>query len=214
MGTPLRSSSASMANISNTPEPGPSRLKPAKVEPSRVEFRRLVDGCDTSDFSCGYTIIDNFFSRRALLEHTALFSRAVTAHIDGDDKPIAFYAMAVGLEGQSEFSDDASFFSTFQDKLLQRYLPTLQLMWVAVDTTLQRRGIGTLLMGRALDDFFHVSDKTGISALTLKPINAAAAAFYKELGFAPYGIGELPRMFLPADSVITARLAETGIRKG
>ena len=55
-------------------------------------------------------------------------------------------------------------------------------------------------MGRAIDDFYHVTDRTGIAALTLKPISDEAKIFYKKLGFEHYDDGR--RMFLSANSVI------------
>jgi hypothetical protein len=64
-------------------------------------------------------------------------------------------------------------------------------------------------MGRAIDDFYEVSDRTGIAALTLKPISKAASSFYGSLGFSSYGDGELQPMFLPAETVIEAREAST-----
>jgi hypothetical protein len=60
-------------------------------------------------------------------------------------------------------------------------------------------------MGRAFDDFREVADRTGVAALTLKPINEAAARFYESLGFIRYGQESPKRMFLSADTFIYSK---------
>jgi len=61
-------------------------------------------------------------------------------------------------------------------------------------------------MGYAVNDFFHVVDRTGIAALTLQPISVRARNFYSGLGFEVADETDRPLMFLPAETVLELRL--------
>ncbi|WP_456710531.1 GNAT family N-acetyltransferase [Bradyrhizobium sp. USDA 4452] len=141
-----------------------------------------------------------------------MLSRTVTAHLDGGDDPVGFYAMTIGPEPADQFvaEEEQSWLSTMKARFLRSQLTTVQLLWVGVETRLHRLGIGTLLMGHALDDFYQVIERTGVAALTLHPISTNAATFYSSIGFQPYGTGNPKRMLLSADAVIeTQKKAST-----
>ncbi|WP_143029882.1 GNAT family N-acetyltransferase [Bradyrhizobium brasilense] len=193
-----------MANILDTSGTKPPRKK---IEPARIEFRRLAESCQRGAFSCGYVHIDDFLNNRSLDDHEALFSRTVTAHLDGQAEPVGFYAMTIGAEPADQFvqEEEQSWFASLKTRLLRSQLTTVQLIWVGVETKFHRKGIGTLLMGHALDDFYQVVERTGVSALTLHPISTNAAIFYSSIGFQPYGTGSTKRMLLPADAVMETR---------
>lgn len=178
-----------------------------KIDSSRLEFRRLSASCKREAFICGFEKIEKYFHVRAVIEHNSLDARVVTAHLDGSANPVGFFAMSITTEPEDLFEGSKPLFPSLIGKFHQRSLLVVHLKWVAVVKELHRRGVGRLLMGRAIDDFYQVSDRTGITALTLKPIDAAAAAFYTSLGFSSFGDGELPPMFLPAETVIQAREA-------
>jgi GNAT superfamily N-acetyltransferase len=184
------------------------RVRPPKVDPARLEFRRLCAECARDKFDCGEIELDSYFKVRALIEQEALYSRTITVHLDGDyATPVGLYCMTIWSEPEDWFTGVSPWFST---KVRRRSLLTVHLRWVAVIRDCQRYGIGALLMGRAIDDFYHVTNRTGIAALTLKPISNAAESFYRKLGFEPYDNGQ--RMFLSAETVIP--LKENGYAYG
>jgi GNAT superfamily N-acetyltransferase len=190
-----------MGNTSNTSGQRPDRKK---IDPARIEFRRLSATCRRGAFSCGYVHIDNFINTQAMDNHQSLFARTITAHLDGNDTPIGFYAMTAGPEPADLFVEEQSLFERIKSQFFSKdQLTTVQLLWVGVESSLHRQGIGTLLMGHALDAFYQVVDCTGIAALTLSPISANAATFYASMGFKPYASGK--RMFLSAEAVIAVR---------
>ncbi|MBR0852553.1 hypothetical protein JQ543_32820 [Bradyrhizobium diazoefficiens] len=133
-------------------------------------------------------------------------ARTVTAHLDGAQEPIGFYAMTIGTEPADQFlKEEDSLFERVKSRFFGGQLTTVQLIWVGVDTALHRRGIGSLLMGHALDDFYQVVDRTGIAAMTLEPISQNAATFYSTIGFVPYGSRNPKRMILSAEAVMAVR---------
>ena len=190
-----------MANISNTNKT--KRLR-EKIDPIRIDFRRLSASCPRGPFSCGYVHIDDFFNNKALEEHDSLFARTVTAHLDGADSPVGFYSMAIGSEPADQFTEQQSLIDRIKYQFFRsQQLTTVQLIWVAVASSSHRMGIGTLLMGHALDDFYQIVDRTGVAALTLQPISTNARMFYDSIGFKPYASGK--RMLLSAEAVIATR---------
>jgi hypothetical protein len=191
-----------MANTSNTNETG--RQSREKIDPTRIEFKRLSAQCPRGAFSCGYEHIDAFFRDNALNDHNDLYARTVTAHLDGVSEPVGFYAMTIGPEPADQFAEEKSLFERIRAQFYRsQQLTTVQLLWVGVINSLHRKGVGTFLMGHALDDFYQIVDRTGVAALTLEPISANAGMFYDSIGFRPYGSGK--RMLLSAEAVIAVR---------
>jgi GNAT superfamily N-acetyltransferase len=138
---------------------------------------------------CGVVEIEGYFRQRAWIDQEGLHSRVITAHLDGNYiEPVGFYSMTIQSEPEDWFTGSSPWFST---RFSKKSLLTVHLRWVAVASACQRCGIGTLLMARAIDDFYHVTDRTGIAALTLNPIDKSAAQFYDTLGFEPMG-AEIP----------------------
>lgn len=193
-----------MANISDTSETKSGRLPREKIDPKRIEFRRLSANCPRGVFSCGYAHIDHFFQNDSLGDHYDLVARTVTAHLDGNEMPVGFYAMTIASEPEDQFVEEQNLVARIRAQFSRsRQLTTVQLIWVAVESSLHRQGIGTLLMGHALDDFYEIVDRTGVAALTLQPISENAARFYTLMGFKPYGTGK--RMLLSAEAVLAVR---------
>lgn len=117
--------------------------------------------------------------------------------------------MCVCTEAEDIYSTHPTWASKFKPRFLQHKLLVVHLNWVAVATKYQSQGVGTLLMGRAVDDFYHVTNRTGIAALTLQPISVRAREFYKSLGFEAAEDAERPHMFLPAETVLDLHKSAT-----
>ena len=66
-------------------------------------------------------------------------------------------------------------------------------------------GIGTEMMGHAIDNFFEVVERTGAYGLILQSLDTKTKDFYYKLGFADYGDEASRRMILPALGVIEYR---------
>ncbi|WP_316196275.1 MULTISPECIES: GNAT family N-acetyltransferase [unclassified Bradyrhizobium] len=197
-----------MANTFDTS--GTRSRSRGKIDPHRIEFRRLSSDCPRGVFSCGYIHIDHFFQNNSLDNHNDLFARTVTAHLDGGEAPVGFYTMTIGSEPDDQFAEEQTLLDRIRAQFSRtKQLTTVQLIWVGVRSSLHRRGIGTLLMGHALDDFYEIVDRTGVAALTLEPISTNAAQFYNSMGFKSYGSGK--RMLLSAEAVLAVRKQASNI---
>jgi hypothetical protein len=196
-----------MENILNTKNQNRKRNR-EKIDPDRIVCRRLSAECPRDAFSCGYEHIDRFLRDSALENHDELRARTVTAHLDDEVHPVGFYAMTIGTEPGDEFADQPeqqSFLSRIKARIYRDQITTVQLLWVGVETSIQRCGVGTFLMAKAIDDFYEIVDRAGVAALTLCPIGQGAAKFYGTLGFEYYGSGNPKRMLLAAEAVIETR---------
>jgi GNAT superfamily N-acetyltransferase len=187
---------------------GSERPQRQKIDQNRLEFRPFSEPPEEGLFSCGYTVIDNWFENSSLREHSGLFCRIKNVYLDGGEIPAGFYAMCLATEPEYDFTD-GSFFDRLNQYFSNREIIVCHLKWVAVDSRYQRQGIGTLLMGHAIDDFYEVIKRTGVAALTLRAINENARKFYSTLGFADFGDQALHKMLLPAQSVVELRLLGT-----
>ncbi len=119
-------------------------------------------------------------------------------HLRGNQAPLAFYSLRVVTE-QDEWLQ-----KSHRVKLWSRagHFPALQLEWLAVHRPMQKRRIGTIIMGRVLDQFISAIETYGIPALTCTAINRDIGSFYRALGFVEYGPPDqtMPKMMLAAQS--------------
>lgn len=182
-----------------------------KIDPSRITFRRLCESIDRGAFYCGEVLIENWFGAFAFRDHSSLYSRVITAHLDNNSDPVGFFAMTLNTESESEISGHWS----VKDYIFSgSSMIVVHLKYVAVREGLHRQGIGTLLMGRALDDFAMIADRAGAYAITLVYLSDDTRKFYESLGFEYYGRRKKARkMLLPAQSVLEAMMQEEASSK-
>lgn len=139
--------------------------KSIKSNPPELEFRRLSTECRLGAFCCGENDIDNWFRNKALNEHQKLRARVVTAHLINNVNPCGFYALSINIESEKNFIGKEK--SLFSWASRNGYLASVHLCWIGVLKPMQRQGIGTVIMGHALNEFYETVIRTGIAALTL-----------------------------------------------
>jgi GNAT superfamily N-acetyltransferase len=187
-----------MAPISKMSGDESPSVTPADLPP--LAFKRLSPECGRGAFSCGDADIDKWFRNKSLDHHQDYRCRVVTAHLNNNPTPVGFFAMCIRLEKDDQLDLDHRIESRSQSGLFT----SVQLNSVAVHRTMQRQGLGTVLMGAALAEFYEIVIRTGIYALTLVAANRAVVDFYSKLGFVVYGDRDtsMPKMILPAASVV------------
>jgi GNAT superfamily N-acetyltransferase len=100
-------------------------------------------------------------------------------------------------------SEPTSFLAKIQRQLgwESNVFPAVQLLYLAVIKPMQGNGIGTLLLGHAMERTYQIAQMAGVFALTLRPI-AGRESFYAKHGFLPYG--QAGAMLLPVQSIVDA----------
>lgn len=70
-----------------------------------------------------------------------------------------------------------------KDVSLPRIIPAVRLGKLAVDVSLQGKGLGELLLVHALDNVKSIASHMGVHAVVVDALDEKAAAFYEKYGF-------------------------------
>lgn len=159
----------------------------------------LAHDCAVRGFRCGVPEIDEWFHSRSIKRHKAYLVRTYTAHRAGNPAPAGFYSLTIGSERWKSLSE--------RDRKSSdgHLFPTVNVHYFAVHRSMQRQGIGRLLMAHALDQACEIARLAGTYAVTLVAIDHGARQFYEKLGFRSYDETDgRPRMMLPIESLLEA----------
>jgi GNAT superfamily N-acetyltransferase len=139
--------------------------------------------------------------QEALNSHEGMEFRVTTSHFPGSADPVGFYSMAVRWQSVSELSPGKG---KGKGRIAKGMFPAVLLSQLGVHEPHHGSGIGTVLMGYAIRDFYEIVVRTGIFAMVLQAKNRRLIDFYQKLGFVEYGFmgAVMPKMYLPAEAVI------------
>ncbi|WP_337245308.1 GNAT family N-acetyltransferase [Luteimonas sp. gir] len=131
---------------------------------------------DVDAFDSGEDGLDRWLRRRALANQTSGASRTFVAC---DDRHVmAYYALA------SSAVAVASAPGRFRRNMPEP-IPVVVLGRLAVDRSLQGRGIGRALVRDAALRVLQAADAIGIRGLLVHALSQDAARFYRQVGFEP-----------------------------
>lgn len=134
-------------------------------------------------FFCGRERIDNFFLRSSFEQHKRNQIRvhvAVEQAPDGGDVAIGFCSLCVKTLGVRTFK-----FSERINRWFARHdeIPIVYLSMLGVSKSHCNRGVGSLLLGHALDICLKASKDIGIHGIALDAATDDLVAFYTKFGF-------------------------------
>ena len=134
-------------------------------------------------------------------------ARGMSSYVfDAEERLVGFYACSNTLQDDRLLDRT----SRLRRHSIGRYFPVLEIQYVGVQKEFQRRGIGSLIMGRIVASFRDAADTLGIPVMTLVALNDRAAALYSRFGFVSYGDPGSRRMPLPATTAL--KLPPAGTR--
>lgn len=146
---------------------------------------------DLSDFDSGEPILDEWLRRRALHNEASGSSR--TYVVCADKRVVGYYTLAVGAVAHAEAPGRVR-------RNMPDPLPVMVLGRLAVDTGLQRRGIGRGLLRDAVLRTVQAAEIAGIRAILVHAISEAAKRFYEGCGFIASPIDPLTVMITVAEA--------------
>ena len=138
--------------------------------------RRLTANDDVDDFSCGQSDLDDWLKRFALVNQRANMT-TVFVTCSGD-KVVGYYALATGGVERAQASGRVA------RGLPAHPIPVVLLARLAVDSSVQSRGLGKQLLRDALIRVANAADEIGIRALLIHSKDERAREFY--MGFAEF----------------------------
>lgn len=145
---------------------------------------------DVQSFASGVGSLDHWLKHRALKNQTTGASRTFVAY--DDRRVLAYYALA-----SSAVTIDAAagrFRRNMPDPI-----PVVVLGRLAVDQSLQGKGVGRALVRDAGLRVIQAADTIGIRGMIVNALSAEAKAFYERIGFEPSPLDPMTLMVTLAD---------------
>ena len=132
---------------------------------------------DRSQFDCGSQSLNEFLRRYAGQNQRLGIARTYVAVPPGSSRVEGYYSVSSGAVRFADLPDELA-------RRLPRYpIPVAHLGRLAVDTTVQGRGLGRLLLMDALERILRAAQVIGIHAVEVRAKSEAARRFYQKYGF-------------------------------
>jgi GNAT superfamily N-acetyltransferase len=152
---------------------------------------------DLAAFDCGVVALNDFLRKRAWENHQGRSAR--TYVVASNDRVTGYYTLAAGSVSRQELPARIA-------KGLGKYpVPIILLARLAIDLSVQGKGIGAALLKDAILRTARAADIVGCRAVVVHAKDSSAQAFYQKFGFEPSPINELHLYLLMKD--ILANLA-------
>ncbi len=143
-----------------------------------------------SEFDSGVPSLDQWLKRRALQNQASGASR--TYVVRDDNRVVGYYALASGAVAIDAAS--GRFRRNMPDPV-----PVVMLARLALDRSVQGRGLGRMLVRDAGLRVLHAADTIGIRGLLVHALSDEALAFYLATGFEPSPLDPMTLMVTLSD---------------
>ena len=136
---------------------------------------KIGTGHDTESFDCGRPELNRFLKRYAVVNQKA--NTAQTYVLCRGNKVVGYYSLAVGSVTYQDAPERIT-------KGLARYpLPLMILARLAVDMSMQGKGLGAALLKDAMLRTYRASEIAGIRAFFVHAKDEEAKRFYEHFNF-------------------------------
>lgn len=155
-----------------------------------LSIQPLTGRHERSAFASGSAQLDDWLRQIAQQHQKRGISKTFVAV--ADDAPsriLGYYALTACEILAAELAEDLA-------RKLPRNVPGIRLGRLAVDQSVQRQGLGELLLMDAIARSRHVLEHVGVHALFVDAKDKSAAGFYRKYGFRPLPTDPL-RLVLP-----------------
>lgn len=143
-------------------------------DPRPLDGEQRVNG-----FECGVDSLDIWLVRHARAAAGAGSARTYVVVDSEQDRVVGYHALTVGSIEHAEATNRAK-------KGMPRHpIPVMILARLAVDKSVQGRGLGLFLLRDAMSRAVSVAEQAGVRLLLVHAVNEEARAFYKRFGFEP-----------------------------
>jgi len=152
---------------------------------------------ERGEFSCGQPSLDYFIRNLVTQYEKRKLGRTCVATRAGEKRVLGYYTLA---------SSSISFEhipGKLAKKLPKHPVPVILLARLAVDQSVQKQGLGKLLLGDALTRCLQLSNQLGIHAVEVEALDARARIFYEKHGFISLNDDPM-HLFLPLATIAQA----------
>jgi GNAT superfamily N-acetyltransferase len=144
--------------------------------PAGFRFERLARWHPRSRFRSGEEAVDAWLCTKAL-QHQKKHLSVSTVLLDEAGTIAGYYTLATGQVGFGDLPVE------MVRNLPRRTLPVAVLAWLGVSREHQSRGLGRLLLAKALRDCYEAGKTFAFIAVILDCLNDRAKAFYAHWDF-------------------------------
>jgi GNAT superfamily N-acetyltransferase len=144
---------------------------------TRLHGPRPLERKDTREgFRCGVASLDAWLVEHALGADAVGSARSYVVD-EEQDRVVGYYALTVASLEREEATGRAS-------RGMPRHpIPAMLLARLAVDESVQGKGVGATLLADAMQRTLLVAEETGIRLLLVHAVNEDARSFYLHYGF-------------------------------
>lgn len=165
-----------------------------------VSFSPICKAFDRDSFDCGNQVLNEYLSTVALRHQLQGYNRTFIMHSEGASRVLGYFSLCSAI----------SSYGSFPPEFLKRYpkagpLPCTLLTKLAIDRSLQGRGLGHYLMHQALCTALHSSYLVASVMLLVDAIDEPAKRFYEHFGMVSL-VGNPMRLFLPMKTIEEASM--------
>jgi GNAT superfamily N-acetyltransferase len=162
-------------------------------------IERLARGHDRSRFNCGHRSLNEWLLLRAGQYERRDLARTFVATRPGQPLVLGYYALTNHRIVYDELPPHES------KGLPKIDVPVVLLGRLAVDLSVQGRGLGSLLLVDALRRILKVADEVGVRAVEVDAIDDDARRFYERFGFRPL-LDDPRHLFMPLQAIRRLKL--------
>ena len=144
---------------------------------SRWDIQKLDGSHDRAPFDCGKPALNDWLQRLASLYERRDLARVYAAVESNRQRVVGYYAVSAHQVVYEALLDEQAKGLPLID------VPVILLGRLAVDKTVQRRGLGEHLLLDALRRADHISRHVGVRAVEVHALDQSARAFYLKYGF-------------------------------
>lgn len=145
--------------------------------PRFLDPQPLNDEHHLNGFDSGIGSLDTWLINHARAAAGAGSARTYVVLDTEQDRVVGYHALTVASIEHSEATERA------QKGMPKHPIPAMLLARLAVDKTVQGKGIGAFLLKDAMNRALSVAEQAGIRLMLVHAINDEARAFYEHFGF-------------------------------
>ncbi|WP_017721020.1 GNAT family N-acetyltransferase [Kamptonema formosum] len=161
-------------------------------------FGPIDESVRKEDFDCGVPELNDYLQKYARQNHRrGIATTFVAIPQDGDGRVAGYYSTSMGEIKRESLPEKYR-------RGLPRYpIPALRMGKLAVDQSMQGKGLGKELLMQCFRKAVRLSSEVGIVAVTVDALNEPAKQFYMKYGFIPLENDRLS-LFIPLSTILRA----------
>lgn len=159
----------------------------------------LENRFDKSNFDCGYPQLNDFLKKYASQNVKKKYSLTFVATKPESNVIVGYYSVSASSIEFANLPDSLK-------KGLPKYpAPVMLIGQLAVDKTVQGKGLGKTLLMHALSRAVRASSEMAIFAVRVDTIDEKSQAFYGKYGFIPLQ-DQSSSLLLPIKTIVKSRI--------